>query len=162
MSDIVAPLKVQGPRAPMPTRRGSRHLLTKAQNDRLVAKRRAYRASMRCVGVRVEVLSRTELFAHAKALVLWRAIKKRGAKVDCAACGDKTLAAAAPYFALCRCRPSWDAAGTWALGICQECVKSADLRAVITKSLNENFVRNYLSEQHVSKVVLPVELETRS
>lgn len=134
------------------------HRLSKDQHDRLVAKRRAYRASMRCRGVHVEVLSREAIWLHPKATTLWRAIKDRSDKMDCCACGEEALAAAAPFFAFMRRRPSWDS-DVWAQPICTGCAKRADLRSAIVNWVGASLRNQGLFDHHISKVVLPAELD---
>jgi ribosomal protein L34E len=135
-----------------------RSSLTEAQREKLIAKRKAARDSMRCVGLRVEVIGRVELFAHAKATTFWRAIKRQHDEFKCAACGAELSGSAASYFAFTRRRPKWDT-DTWALVICPECARRADLRDAIRKCLQADLHRRGLVDHYVTQIVLPPELD---
>jgi hypothetical protein len=133
-----------------------RSSLTKEQTEKLIAQRRAYRDSMRCRGVRVEVIGRVELFAHAKATTLWRALKQYGDLGE-GACGCEDVVNA-PFLAFMRRRAKWDS-DTFVLGICAGCAARPDLRGKITRAMREYFVCNDLLDHFVTQVVLPAELD---
>jgi hypothetical protein len=136
------------------------HRLSKDQHDKLVAKRRAIRDSMRCRGVYVEVVAREAIGDHPQAMTFQRALETYGELGICAAGGmePETTVSNAPYLAFMRRHPRWDS-DTFVLGLCASCASLPDLRGRISRSMREYFVSNDLADHFVTSLVLPAELD---
>ncbi len=134
------------------------HRLTKDQHDRLVAKRRAIRESMRCRGVKVEVIARDAIGDHPQALTFQRAIDQYGYGRECAGGCDDGDTLSPPFVAFMRRRPKWDEDTFW-LALCAGCAGRPDLRAVITRATRDYFLRNDLTDHFVTSLILPAELD---
>ena len=109
------------------------HRLSKAQREKLEAKRRAARNSMRCRGVRIEVVGRDAISTHpgARRPSFGWAQRERQDRLL------RLRREVVPQWQRRRTThhlPADAAYGTidcWALAICAECAKRADLRAAI-------------------------------